>query len=47
MMKLGDIDESLAERDGASAKEIQAYWKGQGFGLDKELWLVEFRLKHG
>jgi uncharacterized protein YqfB (UPF0267 family) len=44
-VKLGEIDEALAERDGSSVKEIQAYWKKQGFDLDKELWLVEFRLR--
>jgi hypothetical protein len=44
-VKLRDIDEALAKRDGASVEEIQAYWKKHGFDLDKELWLVEFRLK--
>jgi len=44
-IRLGEIDESLAKRDGASVEEVRAYWKKQGFGLDKELWLVEFRLK--
>jgi len=44
-IKLGEIDEALAKRDGATLKEVQAYWMKQGFGLDKELWLVEFRLK--
>jgi hypothetical protein len=44
-VRVGDIDEVLAKRDGASVKEVQAYWKKQGFDLDKELWLVEFRLK--
>lgn len=44
-IRLGDIDEALAKRDGATAKEVRAYWKKQGFGLDKELWLIEFRLK--
>jgi hypothetical protein len=42
---LRDIDEDLARRDGASLEEVQDYWKKQGFGLDDELWLVEFRLK--
>ena len=45
MIKLGDVDDALAKRDGATVEEVQAYWKKQGFGLDKELWLVEFRLK--
>jgi hypothetical protein len=44
-IKLGEIDESLARRDGAKVEDVRAYWKKQGFGLDKELWLVEFRLK--
>jgi hypothetical protein len=44
-VKLGEIDEPLAKRDGTSVKEVQAYWKKRGFDMDKELWLVEFRLK--
>jgi hypothetical protein len=44
-IKLGEIDESLARRDGATVEDVRAYWKKQGFGLDKKLWLVEFRLK--
>jgi hypothetical protein len=44
-IKLGEVDEAIAKRDGATVEDIQAYWKKQGFGLDKELWLVEFRLK--
>jgi len=44
-IKLGEIDEALAKRDGASVEDVQGYWEGQGFALDKELWLVEFRLK--
>jgi hypothetical protein len=44
-IKLGETDDGLAKRDGAaSAKEVNAYWKKQGFGPDKEMWLVEFRL---
>jgi hypothetical protein len=46
-VKLGEIDEVLAGRDGASVEEVQGYWRKQGFGLDKELWLVEFRLEQG
>jgi len=44
-IRLGEVDEALAKRDGATVEDVQAYWKKQGFGLDKELWLVEFRLK--
>ncbi len=45
-IKLGDIDDSLARRDGAaSADDIRGYWKKQGFEPDKELWLVEFTLQ--
>jgi len=45
-IKLRDIDDSLAKRDGAkSAKEVEAYWKKQGFGPDKDMWLVEFKLQ--
>ena len=45
-IRLGDIDDALAKRDGAeSAKVAQAYWMKQGFGLDKELWLVEFKVE--
>jgi hypothetical protein len=44
-IKLGEIDEDLAKRDGATVEDVRAYWKKQGFGLDKELWLIEFRLK--
>ena len=44
-IRLSDIDESLARRDGASSpKEVQDYWKKQGFGPNDELWLVEFEL---
>ena len=44
-IKLGEIDDLLAKRDGAaSAVDVQAYWKKQGFKSDKELWLVEFRI---
>lgn len=44
-VKLGEIDEALAKKDGNSVEEVQAYWRKQGFDVDKELWLVEFRLK--
>jgi hypothetical protein len=45
-IKLGEIDDGLAKRDGAeSAKTVQAYWKKQGFGPDKVLWLVEFQVQ--
>lgn len=44
-VKLGDIDDGLAKRDGAaSVAEVKAYWKKQGFDLNDELWLVEFEL---
>jgi len=44
-IKLGDIDEKLAKRDGAaSVAEVRTYWTKQGFDLEKELWLVEFEL---
>ncbi|MDA4134924.1 MAG: ASCH domain-containing protein [Thaumarchaeota archaeon] len=46
-IKLGEIDDATAKRDGATVEDVQAYWKKQGFGLDKELWLIEFRLKVG
>jgi hypothetical protein len=37
-IKLGEIDETLAKRDGAaSAREVSTHWKKQGFGLDKEV----------
>ena len=45
-VKLGDIDDKLAKRDGAaSAAEVKAYWTKQGFDAKKELWLVEFELE--
>jgi len=44
-IRLGEIDEPLARRDGATAEDVQAYWRKQGFGPDKVLWLIEFRLK--
>ncbi|MDA4121939.1 MAG: ASCH domain-containing protein [Thaumarchaeota archaeon] len=45
-IKLGEIDDSIAKRDGAaSASEVKGYWKKQGFGPDKEMWLVEFKLQ--
>ena len=44
-IKLGEIDDKLAKRDGAgSAAEVKAYWTKQGFDAKKELWLVEFKL---
>jgi len=47
-IRLGDIDDGLAKRDGAaSAADVVAYWKKQGFGPEKELWLVEFKLRSG
>jgi len=46
-IRLGDIDDTLARRDGAAtAKEVQGYWKKQGFDSDKELWLVEFEVQN-
>ena len=43
-IKLGDIDDKLAKKDGAtSASEVKAYWTKQGFDSKKELWLVEFK----
>ncbi len=44
-VKLGEIDDDLARRDGGSLEDVLAYWRKQGVGLDDELWLVEFRLK--
>ena len=45
-IKLGDIDNALAKRDGAaSAEEVRSYWTKQGFDLKKELWLVEFEVQ--
>ncbi len=42
-IKLKDIDETLARRDGAeSSTEAKAYWTEQGFKAEDELWLVEF-----
>jgi hypothetical protein len=44
-LKLKEIDDKLAKRDGAtSSTEAKAYWSKQGFGADDELWLVEFEL---
>jgi len=44
-VKLREIDERLARRDGAeSPTEVKAYWSKQGFGANDELWLVEFEL---
>lgn len=45
-IKLGEIDDALAKRDGAaSASEVTAYWKKQGFGPERQMWLVEFKLQ--
>ncbi len=45
-IKLGDIDDALAKRDGAaSGEEVRSYWRKQGFDLKKELWLVEFKVE--
>lgn len=45
-IKLGDIDDALAKRDGAaSAEEVRGYWTKQGFDLKKVLWLVEFEVQ--
>ncbi len=44
-VKLREINDSLAKRDGASSStEAKAYWSKQGFRADDELWLVEFEL---
>ncbi len=44
-IKLKEIDEKLARRDGAaSSAEAKAYWAKQGFKAENELWLVEFEL---
>jgi len=44
-IKLKEIDDKLAKRDGASSStEAKAYWSKQGFRADDELWLVEFEL---
>jgi hypothetical protein len=44
-IKLADIDDALARRDGAaSAAETRGYWQKQGFKDNHELWLVEFEL---
>ena len=44
-VRLKDIDDRLAQRDGAgSSTEAKAYWSRQGFRADDELWLVEFEL---
>ena len=44
-MKLKEIDDKLAKKDGASSStEAKAYWSKQGFRADDELWLVEFEL---
>jgi len=45
-IKLGDIDDTLARKDGAaSAEDVQAYWKKQGFKPEKQLWMAEFKVK--
>ena len=42
-IRLGDIDEGLARRDGGeSAEEVKGYWQKQGFKADDQLWLIEF-----
>lgn len=44
-IRLKDIDEKLAKRDGAaSADEVRGYWSKHGFRAADELWLVEFKL---
>jgi len=44
-IKLKEIDDKLARRDGASSStEAKAYWSKQGFRAGDELWLVEFEL---
>ncbi|MDE1852398.1 MAG: ASCH domain-containing protein [Thaumarchaeota archaeon] len=44
-VKLRDIDDKLARRDGATAaSEVKAYWSKRGFRSTDELWLVEFEL---
>jgi hypothetical protein len=44
-VKLREVDEKLAKRDGAeSPTEVKAYWSKQGFRANDELWLVEFEL---
>ncbi len=45
-IKLGDVDDVLAKRDGTESVEVvRAYWMKQGFNLNKELWLVEFEVQ--
>ena len=44
-IRLGEIDDKLARRDGSSSStEVKAYWSKQGFKAGDELWLVEFEL---
>ena len=44
-VKIREIDEKLARRDGASSpSEVKAYWSKRGFKASDELWLVEFQL---
>lgn len=44
-IRLREIDDKLAKRDGASSStEAKAYWSKQGFRAVDELWLVEFEL---
>lgn len=44
-VRLGEIDDKLALRDGAaSATAVKAYWSKQGFKGSDQLWLVEFKL---
>ena len=46
-IKLKEIDDKLAKKDGASSStEAKAYWSKQGFRADDALWLVEFELVH-
>jgi hypothetical protein len=45
-IRVREIDDTLAKRDGAdSAKTVQGYWNKQGFGLDNQLWLIEFKVQ--
>jgi len=44
-MKLKEIDDKLARKDGSSSStEAKAYWSKQGFRADDGLWLVEFEV---
>lgn len=47
-MKIAQIDDKLAARDGAaSAADVRAYWSKKGFRDSAQLWLVEFELAKG